>query len=404
MLITSAIGFLIQRCKMVSKELQDPDRLSKLRTETASVLAGDLMIGDFPTVTSDARISDVLSVMKSTGYQDIPVVDDGEYTGMVSYSFILRKRSATLDSKVRGSVRNPATLSKTSTIAAVAEMMISTRSRQLPVLEGKKIIGLVSRRSIVSEVLESGVLDGIKVHEIMSNPVVHVKSNDLLDTAVQKMIGGDYRTLPVVGSDGKVSGVIGMKEIIDSNWKASRTIGDLQKVSAGSKIVENVATTSAVTVDWGDGLSDAAEIMVEKGFSSLPVVDATGLVGIVTEFDITELISASRERESMYVQISGLEDDDKSAVDAIYEDIGNIVKKISKIYTPESMTMHVGRYNDDGDTAKYSVTGRLYINGKVISAKAVQWDLLDAVNEVLRNMEAAVIDMKDSVVSSRRRK
>lgn len=404
MLITSAIGFLIQRCKMVSKELQDPDRLSKLRTETASVLAGDLMIGDFPTVTSDARISDVLSVMKSTGYQDIPVVDDGEYTGMVSYSFILRKRSATLDSKVRGSVRNPATLSKTSTIAAVAEMMISTRSRQLPVLEGKKIIGLVSRRSIVSEVLESGVLDGIKVHEIMSNPVVHVKSNDLLDTAVQKMIGGDYRTLPVVGSDGKVSGVIGMKEIIDSNWKASRTIGDLQKVSAGSKIVENVATTSAVTVDWGDGLSDAAEIMVEKGFSSLPVVDATGLVGIVTEFDITELISASRERESMYVQISGLEDDDKSAVDAIYEDIGNIVKKISKIYTPESMTMHVGRCNDDGDTAKYSVTGRLYINGKVISAKAVQWDLLDAVNEVLRNMEAAVIDMKDSVVSSRRRK
>ncbi len=404
MLITSAIGFLIQRCKMVSKELQDPDRLSKLRTETASVLAGDLMIGDFPTVTSDARISDVLSVMKSTGYQDIPVVDDGEYTGMVSYSFILRKRSATLDSKVRGSVRNPATLSKTSTIAAVAEMMISTRSRQLPVLEGKKIIGLVSRRSVVSEVLESGVLDGIKVHEIMNNPVVHVKSNDLLDTAVQKMIGGDYRTLPVVGSDGKVSGVIGMKEIIDSNWKASRTIGDLQKVSAGSKIVENVATTSAVTVDWGDGLSDAAEIMVEKGFSSLPVVDATGLVGIVTEFDITELISASRERESMYVQISGLEDDDKSAVDAIYEDIGNIVKKISKIYTPESMTMHVGRYNDDGDTAKYSVTGRLYINGKVISAKAVQWDLLDAVGEVLRNMEAAVIDMKDSVVSSRRRK
>lgn len=404
MLITSATGFIIQRCKMVSKELQDPDRLSKLRTETASVTAGDLMIDDFPTVSSDSRISDVLSVMKSTGYQDIPVVDDGEYTGMVSYSFILRKRSATLDSKVRGSVRNPATLSKTSTIAAVAEMMISTRSRQLPVLEGKKIVGLISRRSVVAEVLESGVLNGIKVHEIMNNPVVHVRSNDLLDTAVQRMIGGDYRTLPVVGSDGKVCGVLGMKEIIESNWKASRTIGDLQKVSVGSKIVENVATTSAVTVEWGDDLVSAAEIMVEKGFSSLPVIDSSGLVGIVTEFDITELISASRERESMYVQISGLEDDDKVEVDAIYEDIGNVVKKISKIYTPESMTMHVGRYNDDGDSAKYSVTGRLYINGKVVAAKAVQWDLLDAVNEVLRNMEATVIDMKDSVVSSRRRK
>ena len=404
MLITSATGFIIQRCKMVSKELQDPDRLSKLRTETASVTAGDLMIGDFPTVSSDSRISDVLSVMKSTGYQDIPVVDDGEYTGMVSYSFILRKRSATLDSKVRGSVRNPATLSKTSTIAAVAEMMISTRSRQLPVLEGKRIVGLISRRSVVAEVLESGVLNDIKVHEIMNNPVVHVRSNDLLDTAVQRMIGGDYRTLPVVGSDGKVCGVLGMKEIIESNWKASRTIGDLQKVSVGSKIVENVATTSAVTVEWSDDLVSAAEIMVEKGFSSLPVIDSSGLVGIVTEFDITELISASRERESMYVQISGLEDDDKVEVDAIYEDIGNVVKKISKIYTPESMTMHVGRYNDDGDSAKYSVTGRLYINGKVVAAKAVQWDLLDAVNEVLRNMEATVIDMKDSVVSSRRRK
>ena len=389
---------------MVSKELQDPDRLSKLRTQTESVVAEDLLTGDFPTVSSDDRVSDVLSVMKSSGYQDIPVVDDGDFQGMVSYSFILRKRSATLDSKVRGLVRNLPTLSKKSPISVMAEMMITTRSRQLPVLEGKRIVGIVSRRAVVKAVLDSGVLKGIKVHEVMSNPVEHVKGNDLLDTAVQKMIGGDYRTLPVVGSNDKVMGVVGMKEIIDSNWKASRTVGDLQKVSAGSTIVETVCTTHAVTVDWGDSLADATDLMVSNGFSSLPVVDSSGLVGIVTEFDITELISASRDRDQMYVQISGLEDDDKAAVDAIYEDIEAMVAKVSKIYKPESITMHVGRYNDNGGNSKYSISARLYINGKVVPAKVVEWDLLDAVSGVLRNMEAAVVDMKDSVVSSRRRK
>ena len=211
-------------------------------------------------------------------------------------------------------------------------MMITTRSRQLPVLEGKRIVGIVSRRAVVKAVLDSGVLKGIKVHEVMSNPVEHVKGNDLLDTAVQKMIGGDYRTLPVVGSNDKVMGVVGMKEIIDSNWKASRTVGDLQRVSAGSTIVETVCTTHAVTIEWGDSLADATDLMVSNGFSSLPVVDSSGLVGIVTEFDITELISASRDRDQMYVQISGLEDDDKAAVDAIYEDIEAMVAKVSKIY------------------------------------------------------------------------
>jgi CBS domain-containing protein len=208
----------------------------------------------------------------------------------------------------------------------------------------------------------------------------------------------------VVGSNDKVIGVVGMKEIIDSNWKASRTVGDLQKVSAGSTIVETVCTTHAVTVDWGDSLADATDLMVSNGFSSLPVVDSSGLVGIVTEFDITELISASRDRDQMYVQISGLEDDDKDAIDAIYKDIEAMVVKVSKIYRPESITMHVGRYNDNGGNYKYSISARLYINGKVVPAKVVEWDLLDAVSGVLRNMEAAVVDMKDSVVSSRRRK
>ena len=106
----------------------------------------------------------------------------------------------------------------------------------------------------------------------------------------------------------------------------------------------------------------------------------------------------------MFVQISGLDDNEKEATDAIYADIEEMVKKVSKIYKPESLTMHVSRYNDSGGNFKYSISARLFINGSAVMGKEVGWDLVKTCSDLINKLEDSVIEMKDSKVTFRKRK
>ena len=390
---------------MAVKDLEDLKKITMLRSQIDGISVEQVMTAEFPTVSSDDRISDALSVMRETKYQDIPVVDNGEFMGMVSYASILRKKSVTLDAKVKNFIRQLPSVTSDMQITKIAEMMVSNNCRQLPVVNGKKIIGIVRRTMLLDIVRDIKALKEIKVWEIMSNPVESVKANDLMDDALDIMIREDYRTIPVVNETNNVIGIVGMREIIDNNWKKeNKTIGDLEKSSRSQITVESIALTSVKTIAWDSDIAEAVDEMREYSISTIPVVEGKDLVGVLTEYDIIELLAACRERDMLFVQISGLEDDEKDAVDAIYADIESMVTKVSKIYKPESFNMHVSRYNDVGGNYKYSISARLFINGEAIMAKQVGWDLIQTAGDLINKLEDAVINMKDSKVTFRKRK
>ena len=387
------------------KDLEDLKKLSMLRSQIDGISVEKIMTTEFPSIGSDSTIANALSVMKDTRYQDLPVVDNGTYVGVVSYYSILRKKSVTLDAKVKNLIRNIQTATAEMEITKIAEMFITSNCRQIPILNGKKIIGVVKRNQIIDIVRDIKALKEIKVWEIMTNPAEAVKVHDLMDDALEIMIRENIRTLPVVDGTDRVTGVVGMREIILNNWKKeNKTIGDLQKSVRSQITVESIATTSAKTVEWDADVYEAVGIMVENGFSTLPVTESGGLVGVITEYDIVELISACRERDMLFVQISGLEEDEKDYTDAIYADIEAMVAKVSKIYKPESLNIHVTRYNEVGGNPKYSITARMFINGTGLMTKEVGYDLTKTMSDLIKKLEAAVIDMKESKVSFRNRR
>ena len=138
--------------------------------------------------------------------------------------------------------------------------------------------------------------------------------------------------------------------------------------------------------------------------STVPVVEDGELVGILTQYDIIELISACRERQFLFVQLSGLDDEDKGYSSAIYDVIKDEVDKINKIVTPESLSINVAKYNKKGDKNKYSITARLIANGRAYSAKQVDWDIIKTVNDLMKKITEMVKEEKDSVGTYRKRK
>jgi CBS domain-containing protein len=387
------------------KDLEDLKKLSMLRSQIDGISVEEILITKFPTVGSEDRVSDALSKMRQSGFQEIPIVDAGAYTGMVSYGSILKKKNLTMDMKVKNLIRNLPTVTEDTDITKIAEYMVANNCRQLAVLNGKKVIGLVSRRGLIDIAARMKALKEIKIWEIMTSPVEFLRDNAMLQDAIDIMRRLDIRTIPIMDNADKLVGIVGMKEIIDNFWKdESKMLGDISKNNKAQITVESVCTTNVATIEWDDNIDDAAAMMIEHGFSTLPVMDGDETVGILTEYDVIELISSCREREALFVQISGLDDEDKIFTDAMYADIEEEIKKISKIYKPESLVIHVSRYNEDGDRKKYSLTGKMFIDGMTVNAKVVDWDLVKANNDLIKKITALVMDLKDSRVTFRKRK
>lgn len=390
---------------MAINDLEDLEKLTILKSQMDSFSIKDLYVGQFPTVGLENTVSDCLAAMRRSGFQEIPVTDGNTYLGMVRYSTLLRKRSATPSTKVKSIMTSLPTLTCISTVTEAAEAMVKENCRQLAVLDGKKIIDVVSRNNIVAIAAKMKPLKDFKIWEIMTSPVVTVKETEMLSEAIETMTDLDIRTLPVIDRLGNLSGVIGMNEVIENSWKAGeRSVGGLEKNPSSQIPVSTISVTNVITADWEDSIADVAGRMADKSISTIPVMDGDELVGVVSEFDIVEVIANCGEREGLFVQISGLTDEDRIYADAMYADIQSEMQKITKIVEPESLNIHVARYNEAGDRKKYSLVGKLFYNGRTLNCKQVGWDLVQANKDLLKKFTDAIKSNKDIVVASRRRK
>ena len=388
------------------KDLQDLKKLSMLRSQIDGKGIAKIMNDNFRTVKPDDRVVDALHIMKETGMQDVPVVDGNEYVGTVKYGTLLRKKSILLDSKVRTVMAAAPSVSKTATITEVAELMIKSNARQVIVLEKQRIKGVVSRSALIGIAAGIKAFREVKVHEIMSTAIETVKENDILETALEIMRGLDIRTVPVVNEKNAVVGIVGMKEIIDHNWrrKNRQTVGDLSgKNEQATIIVESLCATAPKTVSWDATVGEAAGVMLDSCISTLPVVENNELVGILTQYDIIEMMAACREREMMYLQIEGLDDDDKYYSDAMDQVIQREMGKVAKVSMPQSLTVHVTKYNAQGTNNKYSINARLIVGGSMITAKEVGWDLMKVIEDLMKKLVTMVISMKSEKLDQRKK-
>jgi hypothetical protein len=167
--------------------------------------------------------------------------------------------------------------------------------------------------------------------------------------------------------------------------------------------VSSIALDAVVTVAPDANLGKAVKLMLDNNVSTLPVVDNGDLVGIVTKYDIIELLASFRQRDMVYTQITGLDQDDRFASEQMDKDITTSLQKISKISRPMLFTMHVTKYNAHGNNGyKYSLNGRLITENKIWVASAVDWDLARATVLLMQHLERRVIERKEEKLDHRK--
>jgi len=167
--------------------------------------------------------------------------------------------------------------------------------------------------------------------------------------------------------------------------------------------VESIMHPAVTTIKPDTTVNDAVKIMLDKNFSTLPVVEKDVIKGVLTAYDVLELMASVKERDVVYMQISGLEEEDRFNLDQMEREIQTELAKIAKIQKPMLFNMHVQKYNASGNTAKYSLPARMHTSQKTYIASGVDLSLMAATSDLMKRFDEMVTENKEEKIEKRKK-
>jgi CBS domain-containing protein len=102
------------------------------------------------------------------------------------------------------------------TVAYAAKMMRDEDVGIAPIIEGDRLVGVLTDRDIaVRVVAEGGDSEQTKVTDVMSRDLVTLDPDQDLDEALRLMARHQVRRLPVVEEDGRLVGVVAQADVAE---------------------------------------------------------------------------------------------------------------------------------------------------------------------------------------------
>ena len=136
----------------------------------------------------------------------------------------------------------------------------------------------------------------ITVKEIMSSPPITVSLEESVIKAARIMAENKIGCVIVVNDEGKPVGIVTRRDLVE---KVLAKAKDPLKTK-----VKDVMSSPLIYVSPNTPILEAAKLMSRKDIRHLPVIDADGLVGVVSDRDI--LTVAPEYIELMVVRKGGI--------------------------------------------------------------------------------------------------
>jgi len=214
------------------------------------------------------------------------------------------------------------------------------------------------------------------------------------------------RSVPVVDKNRHLRGVVGLKDIVDlfAQPKVREQYGD--RAGREEKValeVKSVMRYPPLTVGPEADVHRAAELMAKNHVSSVIVTENDEPVGIITSQDLMAFLAGLREREQLFVEVGGLEDEPKDTYDEIYEVIQKEMRRIAPLVQPRTLAIHFQKYKPEGDRWKYSLRARFTTSHRIYYAHEFDWDLRVALTQLLDTLYKRIVKEKERKVTERKR-
>ena len=127
---------------------------------------------------------------------------------------------------------NPECVSQSDGVQEVARIMKEQDTGVVPVVDGKKVIGLITDRDIVVRGIAEGKdLANVRVTELMTKSVRSVREDAPVDEVLTLMSSAEIRRVPVVNSRDELVGIVSIGDIAIETNKDGRVGKAIEDIS-----------------------------------------------------------------------------------------------------------------------------------------------------------------------------
>lgn len=369
--------------------------------------AKDIMSEKVPYARPNDTVSDAIGLMRKHNMEEVPVVQDDHVVGVISDTTFIEKRSLPFSTKLKHIVHRGPEVKENDSIVEVSEMLLSSDYRGVPVISNSgDYVGFLTRKNIIEVIPSLEELKKTRVKEFMTPSPATIKEKENISKARAMMKRYDVRVLPVVDNYGKLRGMIGIQDILEEIARpvTREEKGDKtgERDSPYREIeIQSIMSEPPITTQPNSYIYDAAAKMNEHQISTLVATDGDEIKGILTQYDLIEMLTSFREEEQVYVQITGLEERPE-VYNQMYNLIQSYLKKINKVLKPLVLNVHVVTHQKEGNQAKYSVRLRLSTDFGMFYAKKFDWNMMSALDEALESLRKRIYQDKEKRVDSRK--
>ena len=235
-------------------------------------------------------IAEVADKIVATEHRRLPVLTKkGEVVGVLTKSdlldaFLRRDDFGQAVSEIMN--RELILCDSNESLKYVLQKFKISRRGGFPVLEKKKLVGMVSERDFVK--LVAGHETGIRVETAMTRKPMVVQSGISVLDCLKMLVNTHYRRLPVVTQPvgGTLVGIVTASDLLKYIHENGYSFDSLDEP------LDDVVIKDVYTANPQDDISQTSAFIVSKRVGGLLVVsEKHALEGIITERDIVEQIS-----------------------------------------------------------------------------------------------------------------
>ena len=275
------------------------------------ILVKEVMVRDVAYASLPGNRDQVLKTLQERQVSGVPVVKKGELVGMITRSDILRNREE--DQTALLMTRKPITVTSDTTIMEASRLLLEHGIRRLPVVDGKKLVGIITVADIVKVASDLNIRTDVE--EYFEKDILVLWSEMPVPIAGAVMEYAQVAACPVIDSGLKLVGIISDRDLIKSSiiedsvgktvlsaaheedeWMWNSVMETTNKYYAVSRIeLRNIlvkeAMVPAITVIKSVGISECASLMRKNKIDQIPVVSSSQkLIGMIRDKDIVEAL------------------------------------------------------------------------------------------------------------------
>lgn len=374
------------------------------------VSAKEVMNTDPKTVEVTQSLGSVKDMMEEEGLRAVPVEHDGEFKGVISYRELIRHAQYNPGaSKLEKVVHNPPEFEASDSLVEVASLRIESGRKMIVNLEGDTLKGLIGDQEFLEVAGDIKEFDNYSTRNLASDEIIKVFEQDPLDKARNTMLDNNISRLPVLDSDGGLTGIIRSTDLLkmlvvpesqsDSGSSSRSRDGTLrgsgEKESMSDIPVEQVMNRSPLEIEgYGDAV-DAVEKMKQNDQTDIIITKKGYPEAVLTVKDFVQYIMDQSHHNMVMVNLVGLDiEEEKAAVhDQIAKQLrGSLGRKVEK---PEELSMHFKKKDKDGKKHRYEVNAKFYSELGMTTSTEEDWDLMNVVDQALDDINTQVRKEKE---------